>query len=386
MFSTGSKLFVGLAGLTAAAFTLYGITQDFGALGSLGLFFLLLALIGLATAVLVTGDGDISAMDVAAVRSAPAAVSPAGDSMWPMIAAAGAVLLIVGVVTDKRYFVAGLGALLVAVVEWMVRAWADRASADAAFNEGVRRRIMHPLELPIAGLAGLSVVIYAFSRMMLAADKKLGPVVFGVGAALVVLFGAAFSAKPNLRRSLVAGVCALGGVAVLAGGIASAAHGQREEITSARQEDHFGSRDGGRPCGEFEEEADGDASGAVASKSNTIATFTFDGTKLEIDQISNALDGQPLTVDRGNPVSILFKNEGSGEHRLRIFAGTRSTGATSAAGDPILTDIEYCTRAIGEGKTQLLTFSIPKPSAAVEGGYYAEVPEVEGAHVEVVVP
>ena len=93
MLSTGSKLFVGLAGLTAAAFTVYGITQNFGALGSLGLFFLMLALIGLATAVIFTRDGNISAMDTAAVQNAPAGTQPAGDSMWPFVAAASAVLL-----------------------------------------------------------------------------------------------------------------------------------------------------------------------------------------------------------------------------------------------------------------------------------------------------
>ncbi len=248
MFSTGSKLFVGLAGLTTAAFAIYGITQNFGALGSLGLFFLMVALMGLATAVIFTRDGDISAMDTAAVQTASSGSQPVGDSMWPFVAAVSAVLLIVGLVTDKRYFVAGLGILVVAIVEWMVRAWADRSSADTAFNQGIRSRIMHPLELPLAGLAGLAVVIYGFSRMMVAADKNIGPVILGVGAALVLGFGVSFSKKPNMRRGLAAGICALGGAAVIAGGIASASVGQRHELTEAREEDHFGSRNGERPC------------------------------------------------------------------------------------------------------------------------------------------
>ena len=387
MLSTGSKLFVGLAGLTAAAFTVYGITQNFGALGSLGLFFLMLALIGLATAVILTRDGDISAMDTAAVQNAPAGTQPAGDSMWPFVGAASAVLLIVGLVTDKRYFVAGLGIMIVAIVEWMVRAWADRASADAAFNQGIRRRIMHPLELPLVGLAGLAVVIYGFSRMMLAADKNIGPVIFGVGAALVLLFGVTFSAKSNMRRSMVVGICAVGGVAVVAGGIASASIGQRDAITTAREEDHFASRNlANRECDGGESEGDENASGAVSLQSNTLATFTFNGTNLEVDQIAGSLDGQALTVDRGNTVSIFFVNEAAEHHRLRIYAGTKASETKGADGNPIVTDVEFCTRAIGEGKTQLLTFTMPKPSAADPEGYYAEVPGVEGARVEVVVP
>lgn len=382
MFSTGSKLFVGLAGLTTAAFTIYGITQNFGALGSLGLFFLMLALMGLATAVIFTRDGNISAMDTAAVQTAPSGAQPAGDSMWPFVAAAAAVLLIVGLVTDKRYFVAGLGIMVVAIVEWMVRAWADRASANAAFNQGIRRQIMHPLELPLAGLTGLAVVIYGFSRMMVAAHKNIGPVILGVGAALILAFGVTFSAKRNMRRGLVAGVCALGGIAVVAGGIASASMGQRHELTEAREEDHFGSRNGEKHCGE-EGEADEHASGTVSLLSNTLATFTFTGSTLEIDQIAGSLDGQALTVDRGNAVSVLFVNETEEPHRLRIYAGSEETVRN---GSEVVEEVEFCTRAIGEGKTQLLTFTMPKPSLADPEGYYAEVPGVEGTRVEVVVP
>lgn len=394
MFSTGSKFFLGLAAAATAGAVLYGATQNFGALGAFGLLFSLFVLSGLLAAVIWSHDGDVSAMDATAVHYAPAGAVPAGSSMWPMVAAVAATLLVVGVVTDKRYFVAGVGILLVAIVEWMVRAWADRASGDAGFNRRVRSRLLHPLELPLAGLAGLSVIIYGFSRVMLAADKKAGPAIFGVGAALVLAFGTLFSAKPQLRRSLVAGVCAFGGVAVLAGGIASAAHGQRAEITDAQVNDHFSSRDNPRPCEAFDQEADADASGAVAAKSNTIATFVFDGTNLTIDQIANSLDGQPLTVDRGNTVSVLFRNKAEGEYRLRIYGGMKPE--LDAAGNPvkdpsdptktITRPREFCTRAIKQGKTQILTFSLPKPSVLGTDPFYAEVPGVDGAKVGVVVP
>ncbi len=132
--------------------------------------------------------------------------------------------------------------------------------------------------------------------------------------------------------------------------------------------------------------ADVVASGSVWLLSYSLAKFTFDGANLEIDQIAGSLDGQALTVDRGNAVSVLFVNETEEPHRLRIYAGTKASDTKGADGNPIVTDVEFCTRAIGEGKTQLLTFIMPKPSLADPEGYYAEVPGVDGARVAVVVP
>ena len=95
------------------------------------------------------GDGHDGAH-----RPSPAAAPVPGPSMWPIVGALGAVLVVVGLVTYPVVFVFGILALLAAAVEWMVQAWSERASADVLFNDNVRSRIAHPLEFPILAAVG----------------------------------------------------------------------------------------------------------------------------------------------------------------------------------------------------------------------------------------
>ncbi len=380
MFSTGSKYFLGITTAAFIAAVVYGVTQDFGALGGIGLSFLVVAAGGIATAVIASREGDVSAMDDAAVAAAPAGARPASGGLWPMVGGLGGALLVIGTVTDKRYFVAGIALVMVAVGEWAVQGWAERASADLAYNDKVRSFVLHPLELPVAGALGLAVIIYGFSRVMLAVSKEAGPAIFVVGAALITVFGALFSARPQLRSTMVGAICAAGAVLVVAGGIAGAATGERNELTEADKGDHFGLEH--RECDSAEVgEADEDGGGSLAAKANSWATFVFDGSALTAREIG----GEPsdtITVDRGNWVSVEFHNDSDEERRLTVFAGE---SVTETAGIELVEERLFCTRAIGEGKVAWLTFRMPKPSVVGEP-YYAYVPGVDSARVEVVVP
>ena len=379
MFSTGSKYFLGITAAAFIAAVVYGITQDFGALGGIGLSFLVVAAGGIAAAVIASRDGDVSAMDDTAVATAAAGARPAGGGLWPLVGGLGGALLVIGTVTDKRYFVAGIALVMVAVGEWAVQGWAERASADARYNEHVRAYVLHPLELPVAGALGLAGIIYGFSRVMLAVSKEAGPAIFVVAAALITVFGALFSAKPQLRTTMVGAICAAGAVLVVAGGIAGAATGERDELIEAHEEDHFGSTH--RECESAEiSEVDEDGGGTVANKANPWATLTFDGSTLTAREIAGP-PSQTITVDRGNWVSVEFHNDSDEERRLTVFAGET---VTVNAGIEIVEKDLFCTRAIGEGKVAWLTFRMPKPSAA--GDYYAYIPGVETARVEIVVP
>ena len=95
----------------------------------------------------------------------------------------------IGVITDARWFIAGIVVVIVVIAEWMILAWSERASADRAYNAEVRDRVLHPLELPIAGAVVLVVIIFGFSRMMLALPRDAGPVLFVVAAGLIAAFG-----------------------------------------------------------------------------------------------------------------------------------------------------------------------------------------------------
>jgi hypothetical protein len=390
MFTNGSRLFLGATALTAVGFTVYGVTESWGALGSVTLFFLIGIFALLAGVSIWSRDANVSPTDEAAVHTSAAANPPPVRSIWPLVGAVGGVLLSIGLITDQRFFVAGIILLLVALGEWAVEAWAERASADAGFNSEVRGRTLGPLELPLAAAGGVAIVIFGFSRVMLAAQEKVGPVIFVVAAALVLVFGWLFASKPRLRRGLVVTICALGGLAVLTGGIASASKGQRADLTHDYEEDPYAARDGQRNCTADTNVADEDSSGRVADKASVSATFTLtaDGA-LDLRQLGGALpEATELLVDKGNPVTFLFKNDMPGEkRRLRVFAGKFPHVDQNGSIVPDTFDsVEYCTQAIAEGDTAFLALTFDKPSAASQEPFYADVPGVDGTKVEIVVP
>jgi hypothetical protein len=379
MFSTGSKLFAGLTAAAIVATVIYGTTQNFGALGGIGLVFLSASLLGIAILTIWSRDGNVSAMDDTAVATSAAAATPARGSLWPLAGALGAAVLVIGTVTDKRYFVAGIAIIAIAVAEWAVQGWSERATSDPVANEAVRGRLLHPLELPVAGAVGMTVVVYGFSRVMLAVSKEAGPAIFVVAAALITLFGFLFSAKPMLRGQMVGGICAVGATLVVAGGLAGAVSGERSELATAAEEDHFAASH--RPCESTEaEEFDEDAPKSVAMKSNVWATFTFDG-KLLAQEIA----GPPtdtITIDRANQVSFLFKNDTDSARRLTVYGGSAvETIADIETKTPRL----FCTQLIEGGHTAFLTLSLPKSSTDADP-FYAYVPGAEDSKVSVVVP
>jgi hypothetical protein len=381
MLTTGSKLFLGLASFTLVAFVVYGVSQDFGALGTIGMLSLLLVLVGLGTFSLYTRDANVSAMDEAQVRTSAAAAGPVVGAPWPLVGALGAVLLVVGVVTDARWFIAGIVVVVIAIAEWLVQAWADRATGDRAVNENIRGRVLSPLELPIAGAILLGLLIFGFSRVMLALPRDIGPVIFIGAAILIVLFGVLFARSVMVRAGVVASICAVGVIAILAGGIAGAIVGEREDLTEAQEDDHFAHRD----CGEeLDEHTDEKTSSVVAAKASVLGEFTLtDEGALELVQADDSLPGGVLTIDRSTPVSVLFTNETEEERRLRVYGGTVETDVN---GTPVSEVTEFCTQAIGQDETQLLTFTLTQPSVYGDDPFYAEVPGVEGARVEIVVP
>ena len=100
-------------------------------------------------------------------------------------------------------------------------------------------------------------------------------------------------------------------------------------------------------------------------------------------QIAGSLPGEVLTIDRSNTVNVIFTNETDEERRLRIYGGTVETDVN---GTPVSEVTEFCTQAIGRGDSQLLTFELSQPSVYSDDPFYAEVPGVEGARIEIVVP
>lgn len=244
MFTTGLKLFLGLtvAGLVGAI--VYGYSSGGTGLGPVILgweggvgdhvgysIFLGLAVgAGLmATFSAVFRDADAEAVaSYLGVARAPVGQVPTGASYWPLAAALGAGVVVVGLVAGAAVFIAGLVVLALVAIEWTMSAWADRATGDPEVNRELRDRVMRPFEVPVLGFIGAGVIVLAMSRIFLNVSKTGAVVAAGVLATLFFCVAIFLAIRPKFPRHLGAAIVGLGLVGVLVWGIVSAAAGQRE--------------------------------------------------------------------------------------------------------------------------------------------------------------
>ena len=243
MLTTGFKLFFGFFLAAATAAVLFGYTSGGSHLGPLtagykgavgnqaGYTILLsaglLALV-LAVITILFRDADATAQAQLLGVDVVPAQRPLGASYWPLVAALAAGAIVVGLVLSSAIFVAGLILLAVVIFEWMIQSWADRATGDADANRAIRNRVMAPIEVPVLAFAAIAIVILCLSRVFLAVSKEAA-VYVAIGVAAVIMLGAiAFAMRPKVTRNMVAAAVLLFGLAVIGGGIVSAAVGQRE--------------------------------------------------------------------------------------------------------------------------------------------------------------
>jgi hypothetical protein len=327
MFTTGSKLYLGLTAVALAILTMLGWATGWA-------FPVTATIVGVAVASALIGGVVLYGRDVTAWAKAPAdaasearqdADAPrAGASLWPLVAAFGAALTVVGLVVDRRLFLLGLAFAAIALVEWVVQDWSERASADPAYNRKVRGRLLHPLEFPILGALVLGLVLFGFSRVMLAIPDAVGStVVFIAVATLIFTVAIVLVLRPSAGRVVLGSVLGLGAIAALAGGAAGVGAGEREfehhETAScaAKGEEESGSKE-------------------VSSKAGVVATITLSG---------GAFDVTSFSVPRATYSTVIFVNDDEAPAQLVIGAG----------------DSDYCTDLIDEGKSAAITFRINTP-------------------------
>ena len=386
MITTGSKLFLGATALSTIAAIVYGLSNG-GSAGWLGV-------VGLLSAALVFAflfginyyahDGNVSAMSDNATVEAPAAQPPVGRSMWPALAAVAVGAIAVGAQSKPIVFKAGVVLLVAAAVEWMVQGWSERASADPEYNAGLRKRMLHPLEFPVLAAAGLAVVIYSFSRIMLSIDKSRGPVVFIIAGALVLFGGFLFASRPSLKNGVVAGVCSVAVLGLVSTGAAMAVGGQRTI------EPHPTTSNSNAACALAEEgsgtqaEIDERGSQAVASKSGIAITVVLEDGKLTAHEQALPGNQNPVTVSRGNTVNVIFKNRDPEDRRLTVNMGEFELDIN---GTKVKQRPKVCTTLVRhDDGSQFLSFEFPKPSIASSQPYSFSVPGVEGAEIGIQVP
>jgi hypothetical protein len=243
MITTGTKWFFGLGVVSLVLAWAYGWTTGGNGLGpvtvgykgSVGDHFGYAVLLSAAAISVFLGvvsvavrDADAEAVAQLAGLDTVPAVTPAGASYWPVVAAFGVALTLVGLVTTATVFVFGLITLGIVLVEWTVQAWADRATGDPATNRQIRNRLMNPVEVPAAGLLAIALVVVGFSRVFLAvsADNAVW-IATGIAAA-IFLVGVLVASRPKLSSNVVVGLLLVAAVAVLGLGVVAAANGERE--------------------------------------------------------------------------------------------------------------------------------------------------------------
>ncbi len=382
MFTTGSKLLIGSALVATFAAIMYGIAQD-GVLGTVGLASAAVALWFLAGVNVYARDSNVLDTDPASVAASAAARYRPANSPWPFLLAGGAMVLTVGLVTSQVVVTLGFILILAAGVEWVVHAWAERTSSDAAHNEEVRTRTLGPLEFPLFGAIAVGILVYAFSRMMLSLTQENTVILFAVVATVLLLIGFLLAFRPSIRSGAIGGMLAIVAVAIIAGGVVAAVDGQRdipehETIDELSEEGICESPD------EFE--ADEKASQTVSASANVAATITLrqDGL-FSVSVVGPPPEGAvALTLPRSTATNIIFRNESDHERRLSLDLGTEFVEGDD--GDEEEIPFQTCTTLVEEEGEQLLTITIPVPSDAVPGGYHFFVPGVESAVLEVVVP
>jgi hypothetical protein len=374
MITPGSKYFLGLTGLGLVSAVLYCFLVNPSDLGAYALFGLFISAALIAGFSMFTRDGDADTV-AEAVEANTEATAP---SFWPIVFALGSALTLLGVATNEIVFVLGLAVLVGGAVEWVIEDWAEKASADSAFNSFVRHRAIGALDYPGIAAAVLGLVAFLFSRIMLTVSKDEASIIFIVVSALIFATGFLLSAKPALRGKSTAIIAVVGVLVLAVAGITSALNGERHELVKYAKEDPYSISH--RECGkEAGEHYDHEPNGSVSLRSGVVATIFVEDGKIRAQEIGIKKDVESITVPRSNATSILFRNLDTEEYRLVATLGKVKVGTTD-----VMEEVGTCTQLTGENEEQVLTVNIPKPSNPEEP-YKLTVPGATG-EIKVVVP
>lgn len=257
MFTAGFKFFFGLAlaavgaavvfaffgGDTSSGPNYFGVLdrETFKGIISLGwrgnvggsilgyVLFLVLASVAAFLGFTMNAYRDADATSVAELEPdgvLPLSQPPTTTSFWPLAAALGIGMIMVGLATSGIVWQLGLAVLAVVIFEWAITAWSDRMSGDREKNLQIRNRLMGPIEVPLIALAGLGVLGLAVSRILLAVSH-MGAVI-AAGVIALVIFGIAllFANAPKMGKAAVGGILGIAMVGIIAAGIFSAATGE----------------------------------------------------------------------------------------------------------------------------------------------------------------
>jgi len=382
MFTTGSKLFLGATAVSTIGAIVWAASTGgaAGVMGTVGLTSVALVFALLTGLNFLTRDGNVAGNTPDPDRTTAAGQPAVGNSMWPLVAGVGAAGIVIGTVSRPVVFKVAVVVLLAALVEWLVQGFSERASGDPAYNDGIRKRLLHPLEFPILGAFIAAAVIYGFSRVMLSASKDAGKIIFIFLGALVLFAGFVIAARRGMAKGTALGIGVIGGVALLSVGVVSAIDGQRTitphpELTAAVCL--------GKGSAEQEAELDKNTSEKVAAKSSVAANVVLTSNNRLVAFINGIpnVEYHELTVGRSTETRVLFRNETGVDQRLTARLGTFTQKDGTKGNEEAV-----CTVRIRKGGEAFLTFKVAKPQAASSTPYQLMIPGLDGRVVQLLVP
>ncbi len=243
MFTTGFKFFFGLFAAFCVAALAYGYTTGGNHVGPLSLgwkggvgdhigygVLVALAAASLTVSLVLVSFRDADAAAQAHLQNLAEVMTdqPVTPSFWPVVASFGVGATAVGLVLHPMVFVLGLTLVTLALVEWTMDAWADRATGDIEANRELRNRIMAPIEIPVVGALAVGVVVLAASRILLTVSQLEAVTVAGVVSALILGGAWVYATRPGLGRRLMRTLGVVGALLLLIGGVLAAVAGERD--------------------------------------------------------------------------------------------------------------------------------------------------------------
>lgn len=374
MITPGSKYFFGLTGLSLIAAILYMVLVNPNDLGAV-------ALIGLAASgaligamALFTRDSDVYTEEEAVAANAVAGP----PSIWPIVFALGAALVLTGMATVSVVFILGIAVLIGGGVEWTIQNWADGASSDREFNEFARTRAISALDYPGLAAVVLGIIAFFFSRVFLALSKESGTIFFMVVAVAIFVVGLLAAYKSFMKGAVTVVVSVLAVLALVGVGTLAALSGERKELAIAEEEDHFDASH--RECGgEKSKYYDKHANNTVSLRSAVTATIFVKDGKVYAEAIGLAKKVDTITIPRSNATSVMFRNLDEEQYRLVVNLGSAKVAETGVA-----EKVGTCTQLTGKNQEQVMTLTIPKPATEAEPFSFT-VPGATG-EIKLVVP
>jgi len=230
VFSYATKVLTALTGSAlVGALVFYAVVGE----KSGAVLMLFLALAALLALVAVVGSGIVDVAPFVAAdapppeRRATTPGEPGRGSLWPIVSAFSVAVLAIGAATSGLVIDAGLVLVVLSVFGWFANAWRDHPSWSGRVSTRVTNRFVAPFGTPLVGFVLLVVIAVSLSRVLLASNEKVAPLI-ALTAALLVLFACFWIAsRPRLGSSVLIGLAALAGVAVVGAGVAGASQGER---------------------------------------------------------------------------------------------------------------------------------------------------------------